>query len=195
MYCVGLTGTIGSGKTTALINFADLGIKTISADAIAREITNTEPSVLSAIRDYFGDGVILQSGELNRRALRGIVFSIPEKRQWLEQLLHPLIKKRIQNEILRVKTPYCVIDIPLLFNRSDFPYINRVLLITADETTLIRRIMQRDQCTYEDAVAILKSQPNEASRKKIADDIIDNTEDPQALRKLICKLDYQYRRN
>lgn len=193
MYCVGLTGTIASGKTTALTYFADLGIAVISADAIAKQITNTDPAVLPAIRDYFSDSVFLPSGELNRRALRAIVFSNSEKRQWLEKLLHPRIRKQIQDEILQVTTPYCVIEIPLLFNKNDFPYIDRVLLITADEATLLTRIMTRDQCSQDDAMAILKSQPDEESRKKIADDIIFNNQDQSYLRESIKRLDKQYR--
>src|SRR3990167_878056 len=193
MYCVGLTGTIASGKTTVLGYFSDLGISTISADAIARQITNFEPAVLQAIRNYFGDGVFLPTGELNRRALRSIVFSNPKKRLWLENLLHPLIKKQIQAEIRTVKTPYCVIEIPLLFNREEFLYINRVLLITADKATILTRIMTRDKCSKDDAMAILKSQPDEESRKQIADDIIFNNQDPEVLRESINTLDEQYR--
>jgi len=193
MYCVGLTGTIASGKTTVLGYFSDLGISTISADAIARQITNFEPAVLQAIRNYFGDGVFLPTGELNRRALRSIVFSNPKKRLWLENLLHPLIKQQIQAEIRTVKTPYCVIEIPLLFNREEFLYINRVLLITADKATILTRIMTRDKCSKDDAMAILKSQPDEESRKQIADDIIFNNQDPEVLRESINTLDEQYR--
>ena len=113
MYCVGLTGTIASGKSTALAYFAELGIATLSADAIARQITTTNAAVLLAIRNYFGDCVFLPSGELNRRALRAIIFSDPQQRQWLEKLLHPLIKQQIQEEIKKITTPYCVIEIPL----------------------------------------------------------------------------------
>ena len=193
MYCVGLTGTIGSGKTTALSYFADLGIATISADAIAKQITNSDPAVLPAIRGYFGDSIFLPSGELNRLALRTIIFSNPEKRQWLEKLLHPRIKQQIQDKIKQVTTPYCVIEIPLLFNRHDFPYINRVLLITTDEETLLTRIMTRDKCSHDDAMALLTSQPHEDARKQIADDIVVNNKNPSALKELIHQLDKQYR--
>lgn len=192
MYCVGLTGTIASGKTTALSSFDDLGINTISADAIARQITHSEPAVLQAIRAYFGNAVFLPTGELNRRALRTLVFSNPIQRQWLEKLLHPRIKQRIQAEIERATTSYCVIEIPLLFNRCDFPYINRVLLITADEATLLTRVMTRDKCSKDDAVAVLKSQPDEDSRKKIADDIVINNQDPEVLKESIKQLHEQY---
>src|SRR3990167_3520316 len=114
MYCVGLTGTIASGKTTALNYFSKLCVATLSADIIAREITQTNPAVIKAIHHYFGSCVFLPSGELNRRALRTLIFSDPIKRQWLEKLLHPLIQQNIQEAIQQVMTPYCVIEIPLL---------------------------------------------------------------------------------
>ena len=192
MYCIGLTGNIATGKTAALQCFADLGITTISADAIARNITESDATVLQAIRGYFGSGVFTPSGELDRRALRKIVFNNQEKRLWLEKLLHPLIKAQIQVEIARAKPPYCVIEIPLLFKREDFPYINRILLITTDKTTQLARIMKRDHCTEKEAADVINTQPSEAARKKIADDILVNNQSNELLRDSIYKLHDQY---
>ncbi len=192
MYCVGLTGTIASGKSTALNCFAELGINTFSADAVARQITNTNSNVLLALRHHFGDRIFLPSGELNRRALRTIIFSNPIQRQWLEKLLHPLIKQQLQDEIQHVNSQYCVIEIPLLFNRHDFPYINRILLITADESTKLSRIMARDQCSQGDAMAILKAQPSEDFRKSIADDLVINETTADSLRQSIHELHQHY---
>ena len=192
MYCVGLTGNIASGKSTALAYFASLGITTISADAIAKQITTTEPSVLTAIRTYFGKDVFLDSGELNRSALRSIIFSDAEKRRWLESLLHPLIKQQIQRDIAQAKPPYCVIEIPLLFDKKNFPYINRVLLITCNQNTALRRIMERDNCSQEAAQAILNTQPNPSQRRAIADDIVENNNGASLLHSAIEALHKQY---
>ena len=192
MYCIGLTGNIATGKTAALQCFADFGITIISADAIAKNITQSDTVVLHAIREYFGPGVFMPSGELDRRALRKIVFNDQEKRLWLEKLLHPRIKAQIQVEIAQAKPPYCVIEIPLLFKRKDFSYINRVLLLTTDKATQLSRIINRDHCTEKEANDIINTQPSEESRKKIADDVLNNNESNELLRDSIYKLHNQY---
>jgi len=176
MYCVALTGNISSGKSTALAFFAAQGIYTISADQIARELTESNPSVIEAIRLYFGDTVFSSDNTLNRRALRSIIFSDPKKRIWLEQLLHPCIRAEILQRIQHAQSAYSVIEIPLLLDKISYPYLNRILLITAEISIQIKRIMARDHCTKEEAMAILKTQPTEQERTQLADDIIINNQ-------------------
>jgi len=187
MYCVALTGNIASGKSTALALFKSLGIMTVSADQISRELTTTNTTVLNAIRHYFGHDIFDQQNKLNRRALRELIFNDPTKRRWLEELLHPLIRKEIEKQIKAAQSPYCVIEIPLLLDRSQFPYINRVLLISCDEDTQIARVMARDHCSQHQALLIIKSQPSNRARIDLADDIIINNKGISELKILIKK--------
>jgi dephospho-CoA kinase len=192
MYCVGLTGNIASGKTTAIASFREFGMDVISADAIARELTCKDQPAFNQIRSYFGESVINKEGELDRTFLRSLVFSEPKHRLWLEYLLHPLIRQGIIERISTCNTPYCVIEIPLLINRADYPYLDRILVILADEETQIKRLLKRDKCEQEDALAIIALQPNQSARREIADDLLINNDSLDKLRKNLKKLHYKY---
>ncbi|WP_028387688.1 dephospho-CoA kinase [Legionella fairfieldensis] len=192
MYCVGLTGNIASGKTTVSRFFKERGVTVISADEAARELTARKQDALIAIEHYFGKSVILPSGELNRAMLRQIIFSAPEKRQWLEQLLHPLIRQYIANKVRETKSPYSMIEIPLLIKRSDYPYLNRVLLVQAEREQQIERVIHRDNCSKEHAETILTLQNNTMDQQKLADDIINNDGSIFELEKKIESLHQRY---
>ena len=174
MYCIGLTGNIASGKSTVATFFETLGITVISADKIARELTALGQPALHSIEEYFGKSVIYSSGELNRNGLRQRIFKEPKQRLWLERLLHPLIRRGIHSKINEARSAYCVIEIPLLNNRLDYPYLNRVLLILAEQEQQIKRVMLRDNCSREQSLAILATQVDDLIRQKMADDIIVN---------------------
>lgn len=173
MYCVGLTGNIASGKSTAANRFNAFGIPVIIADEVAREVTAPGQPALEAIQAHFGRS-ILHEGHLDRRTLRHMIFKHPQERLWLENLLHPLIREQIQKKITLFHAPYCVIEIPLLLNRDHYPYLNRILVILSPHHHLIERVMQRDQHTKEEVLAILAVQPDEAARRTIADDLLIN---------------------
>lgn len=174
MYCVGLTGTIASGKSTLSHFFKEQGIVVISADVVARELTAAQQPALDAISKHFGKSIILSTGELNRKKLRKLIFADPSQKKWLEQLLHPLIRKQIELQIKKAQSAYVLIEIPLLTDRSDYPYLNRVLLVLADQEEQIKRVMQRDKVDRNHALAILASQPDKKTHQKIADDILYN---------------------
>lgn len=174
MYCVGLTGNIASGKSTAIACFKSLGVHVIIADQLARELTQRNSAAFQQICEHFGWEVINEDGELDRRLLRKIIFSDASQRLWLENLLHPLIRSRIKTEIASSSGSYCVIEIPLLTDRHDYPYLNRVLAILSDKNQQIRRLMERDNCDEAAAEAILKTQPDDTARRQIADDLIIN---------------------
>lgn len=173
VYCVGLTGNIASGKSTVSNLFAQRQIDVISADQIARQLTQKGQPACQAIIEYFGDD-IQQQGELNRARLRERMVSNPAARQWLEQLLHPLIREAIANAVAACQSPYCIIEIPLLTDKNHYPYLQRILLVTASETTQIKRVMQRDHCSQKQAEAMLALQPDIATRLTLYDDRIDN---------------------
>ncbi|MDP1603817.1 MAG: dephospho-CoA kinase [Legionella sp.] len=192
MYCVGLTGNIASGKTTAIAFFRELGIAVINADDIARELTRKDEPAFDHIKGYFGESVINQEGELNRRFLRELIFSDAKKRLWLESLLHPLIKEAIIKRVSACESPYCVIEIPLLISRLDYPYLDRILVILADEKEQIKRLQKRDTCERESALAIIASQPNQSARREIADDLLINDDTLEKLRNNLKKLHDKY---
>jgi dephospho-CoA kinase len=174
VYCVGLTGSIASGKSTIAGMFSELGIQVIDADKLSKELTQKNQIAYREIINRYGAKILNEDEELNRRMLRAIIFSDLQERLWLEQLLHPLIRQTIKKQVDSCITPYCLIEIPLLIDKKNYPYINRILLVTAPQKTQIHRIMQRDQCTSEEALAILAAQPNSDLRVIEADDVLIN---------------------
>lgn len=193
IYSIGLTGNIGSGKSSVLGFFKNYGAEIISADQIAREITAPGESILETIQHYYQDDLIIQNGILNRSRLRERILASNEDKIWLEALLHPLIRKKIEHQLMALKSSYCIIEIPLLYHRQDYPYLHRILLVQASEVFLIQRIMNRDQCTREHAVRMLALQPDQSERLSLADDVIINDGDLRHCEAAVKKLDRQYR--
>src|SRR5437870_2327000 len=150
MFTVALTGGIASGKSTVARYFAELGITIIDADRIAHEIMR-EPGVLQQVITYFGPSILTVDKQLHRPSLRDIIFSDSKAREFLEQLLHPLIYKEIQASIQRVKSIYCLVVIPLLFEERTTSLLkekpasgialelSRILLVTASKKLQIQR--------------------------------------------------------
>ena len=192
MFCVGITGNIGSGKSTAISFFDSLGITVINADKISRDLTKAGKPAFLEIRHHFGESVLNQYGELNRPLLRQLVFSEANQRLWLENLLHPLIRESIKEQVSSATSPYCAIEIPLLSKRSDYPYLDRILVIIADKDKQIARVMQRDNCSETDALAILSSQPSETLLKQLADDLLLNNDSKAQLNNKLMKLHDKY---
>lgn len=192
MYCVGLTGNIASGKSTVASQFANLGIDVISADLIAKKLTAIGQPAFKQIVKHFQPTVLTPTGELNRRHLRELIFNSDEDRLWLETLLHPLIREQIQHEISHCHTPYCLIEIPLLTDKSSYPYLNRVLLVLAKHEQQIARLNWRDGSSREQSLAILKTQANETTLRMLADDVLMNDGSLEALQAQIIQLNHQY---
>ncbi|MBA2652234.1 MAG: dephospho-CoA kinase [Tatlockia sp.] len=193
MFCVGLTGTIASGKSTVTELFKNHGAVIISADVAARELTQVNQPALMAIEKHFGKSIIKPTGELDRKALRAKIFGDSEQRRWLEQLLHPLIRQLMQNKLKECTGPYALLEIPLLKTREDYPDLDRVLLVVTHSERAIERIILRDQCSREEAEAILAIQINEAiNRVEIVDDLIENDSTITALAKKVEKLHQLY---
>lgn len=193
MYCIGLTGTIASGKSTVAALFQSQGIDVINADDIAKTLVQHDQPALKEIIKHFGASILTQQGELNRRKLRELIVHSTHERVWLENLLHPLIRQQIEKKINLCKSPYCIIEIPLLIDRSAYPYLNRVLLVTADLDQQIARVMTRDNSTKEQALAILATtQSNEDKRRAIADDYLINDGTVDSLRQKVAGLHRYY---
>lgn len=178
MLIVGLTGGIGSGKTTAIRFFQALGVPTVNTDIIARELVKPGTATLEAIEQHFGIGILRADGYLDRAALRQIIFPHPEKRQWLESLLHPLIRAELGEFIKRTKAnqhPYCLLEIPLLFEtRNTLSLLHRILVIYANVNLRRERVLQRDNLDATNFANILSAQVDDATRIQNADDLIEN---------------------
>lgn len=192
MYCVGLTGNLASGKSTILQFFKDLGAYTLSADGIARELTSQGKPAFTQIVKHFGKNIVNNTGALDRPLLRELIFTDKLKKKWLEELLHPLIRCEIIKRIKAHNEAYAVIEIPLLDNRADYPYLDRVLVVMADLERQIYRVMQRDHCSREQAIQILDTQPDALNRQKIADDLVLNNASEENLLINIKKLHHRY---
>lgn len=195
MLKVGLTGGIASGKSTVAKYFEALGTPVIYADIIAREVVAVGSDGLRAVHSAFGDNVIDSHGELNRAALREIVFSDAEKRKQLEGILHPLIRTRSDELEALAKNSgaaYVVFEIPLLLETGRYKDMDRVLVVDVQESTQITRVMQRDNCSETQAIKILAVQSGRQDRLAIADDIIKNEGELQELKSAVTELHERY---
>jgi dephospho-CoA kinase len=177
-FIVGLTGGIGSGKSTVTNMFIELGVDVIDADIIAREVVLPESIALKAIETKFGNEIINNDGELNRALLRTRVFTCPDNKQWLNDLLHPIIREEIIKQTKAAITNYCLLVAPLLIENSLTSFVNRVLVIDVSEHNQLERTLARDNSSKDEIKAIIASQTTRVNRISFADDIIDNNEKP-----------------
>ena len=190
-FIIGLTGGIGSGKSTVANLFISNGIDTIDADKIARDIVETQTPVLDQITKKFGQDILNSKGHLNRSQLREIIFSEPSKRQWLEQILHPLIHSEMQYQAERASSPYCIQAIPL-FTTLHKKWVDRVLVIDANEADQIKRASERDKINPAQVQAILNAQITRKQRLLMADDVILNDNHIEHLTQAVEKLHLLY---
>lgn len=188
MLKVGLTGGIGCGKTTVSHLFADLGVPIIDADEISRQLTQANQAALQQIKEIFGADILLENGELNRVILKTRIFQNSLAKKQLEAILHPLIFAEISRQILQLSNTYCIISIPLLFETNAQHLVNRILVIDCDLPTQIARVQRRDNLSLEQIQAIINSQVSAEFRKANADDLLNNTKQPDALAKEVKKL-------
>lgn len=190
---IGLTGGIGSGKSTITNYFQELGIEVIDADIIAREVVALDSPALSAIAQYFGEDYIQADGQLNRGLLRNRIFANEADKLWLNKLLHPLIRTRLISKTVAAKSSYCILVAPLLIENNLLPLVNRVLVIDVSEATQVERTMLRDNSSLQEIKAILASQTNRAKRLKVANDVINNDKVTLAeIKRIIVSLDKKY---
>jgi dephospho-CoA kinase len=193
MYKVGLTGGIGSGKSTVAKCFAKLGITVIEADSIIQELTKKNTVIFQKIVEYFGSDSLSGDGELNRVYLRSIIFKNTKKKKWLEDLLHPLAYKELERRANQAKSPYCILVIPLLAE-SPPPHklLDRVLLVTSPKKSQIERALKRDKSNTALIKAIIASQATNKQRLAIADNIIKNNKSINGLGDQIKVLHEKY---
>lgn len=191
-YGVGLIGSMGSGKSTVADYFAQRGVTFFSADQVAKELTRQGQPAFDKIIAFFGQNMLTSEGELDRRRLRQLIAKNQTKKAWLEQLLHPLIRQQLEQMISQATGVYCLIEIPLLTSKQQYPYLQRILYVHADQAHKIQRIMARDQCTLAEAQAMLRIQINENIQRALADDIIVNAGSLDDLRRQVGELHQRY---
>jgi len=171
---IGLTGGIGSGKSTVAKEFIELGIEVVDADLVAREVVAPGKPALAKIESYFGKTVITANGALNRAALRDIIFQSETKKQWLNELLHPLIRESILSQLASANSAYVILEAPLLIENKLTQYVDYTVVVDVLEEIQVKRAMQRDTNTREQIEAIMKAQINRENRLQHADFVIDN---------------------
>ncbi|MBN8450428.1 MAG: dephospho-CoA kinase [Candidatus Accumulibacter sp.] len=182
-FIVGLTGGIGSGKTTVADLFARRGAALVDTDAIAHELTAPQGAAMAAIAAAFGAAVLRPDGGLDRAAMRAVVFSDRSAKARLEAILHPLIR---QQSAARCKAatsaPYVLLVVPLLVETGSYRQrADRVLVVDCDESVQISRVMARSGLAADAVKAIMATQASRAERRAVADDVVLNEGGLEAL--------------
>ena len=173
-FILGLTGGIGSGKSAASHWFEQQGIHVVDADVVAREIVAVGQPALQQIQAQFGDWVLLDNGELNRRALREHIFQDPAARTQLENITHPAIRQSIRQQLQDATSPYVILVSPLLFETNQHELTQHTLLIDASIDLQILRASQRDHQNIEQIQAIIQAQMPREQKQALANDIVIN---------------------
>lgn len=192
-FTVGLTGGIGSGKTTVANIFAQLGATLIDTDLIAHSLTEENGEAVEAIKQAFGYDFILPSGAMDRKKMRQHVFGQPDEKKRLESILHPLIRERTEAAAEKSTGTYTIFVVPLLVESSSWKQrVSRVLVIDCSEQTQITRVINRNRMTREQVLAIMNTQASRNQRLRVADDVIDSELDLTAIRLEVKRLNDKY---
>lgn len=189
---VGLTGGIGSGKSTVSAIFESLGIPVIDADRLAHQLVAPGQAALDEIRDTFGDRCITPDGQLDRAYLRQRVFSNNTEKHKLEAILHPKIRSEILNWISTRSSLYCIVVIPLLLETGQSDLVDRILVVDTSENEQFKRVAARDRLTHNVIRTIMNSQTDRETRLAAADDIIENSGDMTSLESQVRALHNNY---
>lgn len=189
---VGLTGGIGTGKTTICNIFKHLGVPIISADEISHQIIETDQSVLHSIQHHFGKDPLIENNKIDRNILRKLIFSNSKDKVWLEQLLHPLIASQIIVETKKITYPYCIVEIPLLIEANMQNLVDRILTVDCNPELQLQRAIQRGIHSEEDIQHFIATQITRDKRLAITNDIIENNADMPALIKRVEQLHKLY---
>jgi dephospho-CoA kinase len=172
---VGVTGGIGSGKTTAVQLFEGLGASVVDTDAIAHALTQAGGAAMPTIRERFGARYVQADGSLDRAAMRALVFADPDAKRDLESILHPIIRARSQAAVAAAPGAYVLLVVPLLIEHGNYGgLVDRVLVIDADEAHQIERVRRRSGLDEAQVRAIMATQVTRARRLQAADDVIRN---------------------
>lgn len=189
---VGLTGGIGSGKSAAAALFAQRGVHVVDADDAARWVVEPGTPGLTGLVQLFGTDILQADGQLDRAALRALIFAEPAKRKQVEQLLHPLIRQALDDNLASAQTPYAMLVSPLLIEAGQYQRVQRVLVVDVPEALQLQRVLLRDGVDETQVRAILAAQLSREQRLQHADDIIRNDGTLEQLEQQVDLLHQQY---
>lgn len=176
MFTLGVTGGIGSGKSTVTRAFSEFGITIVDADEVAREVVQPGEPALERISEHFGNHVLLTNGSLDRGALRKVIFQHKEQKEWLESLLHPLINTAVREKLAQDKQgPYQIYSAPLLLENKQIELVDRLLIVDVPVDCQIERSTKRDNAPADSIKSIIEQQMPRKERLKYADFVIDNS--------------------
>ncbi|WP_375751291.1 dephospho-CoA kinase [Vibrio sp. HN007] len=192
-YIVGLTGGIASGKTTVANLFQnEFKVQAVDADIVAREVVEPGTTGLNEIEKRFGKEILTTSGQLNRAKLREIIFSKPEEKDWLNNLLHPIIRQEMKQQLANISSPYGLFIVPLLVENQMQSMTDRILVVDVSPETQIQRTIKRDNVSESQVKSILASQADRKQRLAIADDVILNDNENLDLLPRVAELHAKY---
>jgi len=176
-FVVGLTGGIGSGKSTVADLFVAEGAGLVDTDAIAHELTGPAGAAMPAITGAFGNEVVTQDGALDRIAMRRLVFAQPEAKKRLEAILHPLIRQLATRRCRESAAPYVILAVPLLAETGAYrDFYDRVAVVDCPEAMQIERVMARSGLSEQEVRAIMANQASRVQRLALADDVVVNSD-------------------
>ncbi|MEW9900321.1 dephospho-CoA kinase [Chitinivorax sp. PXF-14] len=190
---IGLTGGIGSGKSTVTRLFEQRGAGVVDTDAIAHALTAPGGKAIAQLREVFGDAYITADDRLDRAAMRQRVFTDDDAKRQLEAILHPMIRQEVMAALARQTAPYTLLVVPLLIETGAYAdAICRTLVVDCAEATQISRTAQRSALQPDEVKAIMAKQATRSERLARADDTVENDGEPGALEPQIAKLHDQY---
>lgn len=193
MFVVGLTGGIGSGKSSVGRLFAAHGITVVDADAISRSMTAAGGAAIASLRAAFGAEFIDATGALDRARMRARVFQNEQAKKALEAILHPMIRAETNAQAAAATSPYVMLEIPLLVESKTYrARCQRILVVDVPEAMQEARVMTRDRLSLEETRRIIAAQATRAERLAAADDVIDNSGTPEALGPQVDRLHQSY---
>ncbi len=192
MLRIGLTGGIGSGKSTVAAMFAHRAVPVIDADEISRELVTPGTSAYREIVASFGPDILTPDGTLDRARLRALIFDNDELRKRLETILHPRVRAEIARRVQDLQGPYCVIVVPLLIEAGQQELVDRLLVVDATEELQIERVRARSHLPEAQTRKIIDTQLPREARIGCADDVIVNDSDLQVLEGRVETLHQRY---
>ncbi len=196
IFRVGLTGGIGSGKSTVADRFVTLGASLVDTDVIAHRLTAPDGAAIDPIRMHFGESMIAANGSLDRQAMRAHVFARPQARKALEAILHPMIAVEVRREVAaaaQAGADYVLLAIPLLIESGSWRgRVERVLVVDCPVEVQVARVMKRSGLSPAEVEAIIQVQATRAQRLDAADDVVDNGGEPALLDHQVARLHQFY---
>ncbi|GAB1622889.1 dephospho-CoA kinase [Agarivorans albus] len=189
---IGLTGGIASGKSQVSKLFEEIGIKVVDADVVARQVVEPSQPALSKISQHFGQSILLADGSLNRSKLREIVFAQQHQKEWLNELLHPLIRQEMLRQLEQAKGAYKILVAPLLLENKLNQLVDRVLVVDTSVDIQLSRTMARDAVELHQAQQIVDAQMSRELKLQAADDVIENNSDLTNLKRKVADLHQFY---